>query len=346
MQIYIFNNNRQMAGVVEYYEYFRWTRRYSRCGSFELKAVATDGNLALLRIDSILWKNDDEEAGLIEFVELTSGEDEFILISGRFATGFLSRRIVWGTETLIGDLGAAVGQLLNRQLLNPAKPERKISGINYLPVALGIPINTQISYKNLLDTVTDLCDAADVGIKTVFVPNSGTFDIVLYKGTVSQAVFSKEYENIIDQAFTQSVAEYASFALVGGEGEGAERIFVNTGGGSGEERYEIFVDAKDLREGAFPGTYTDALAFRGQSKLAELAMVQAFDVTVNQYGSLTYKKDFDIGSMIQAVSKRWHITMSARITEIEETYDREGMSLSVTLGRPLLTLSQKLVGGI
>ena len=346
IELYIYDRNRVRVGIVEAFEYFRWTRRYSRCGSFELKAIATDSNLALLRIGNILWKNDDEEAGLIEFVELTGSEHEFILISGRFATGFLSRRIIWGTETLSGDLSEAVGQLLNRHLLNPAKLERKIGGVFYSPVTMGIPVNTQMSYRNLMGAVGDLCDAVDVGIKTVFQADSGVFNIILYKGATTQAVFSKEYENIINQVFTQSIADYASIALVGGEGEGADWQFVTVGGGEDEDRFEIFVDAKDLQSEDFPNSYTDALVFRGQQKLAEMAMVQAFDVTVNSYGNLTYKTDFDIGSLVQTVSKRWKITMTARITEIEETYDREGMSLNVTFGKPLLTLAERLKGGI
>lgn len=335
-----------MSGVIEAYEYLRWTRRYSGCGSFEMKAIATETNLALLQIGNILWKNDDEEAGLIEFVELTGGEQEFITLSGRFATSFLARRIVWGTELLSGDLAAAAGQLLNNNLIAPIDPARRIAGITYTPTVLDVAVNTQVSYKNLMDTITELCDAADVGIKTVFNPATGAFTVQLYQGNDTHSIFSKEYENIIDQVFTRSISDYAGLALVGGEGEGSDRTLVTTGGGSGEERYEIFVDAKDLRAEDFPENYADALIFRGQQKLAEQAMVQVFDVTVNQYGNLKYKTDFDIGSKIQAVSKHWGVSLTARITEIEESYDRDGMSLGVTFGKPLLTLVQKLKGGL
>ena len=158
-------------------------------------------------------------------------------------------------------------------------------------------------------------------------------------------MFSKEYENIIEQVYTLSRAEYANTALVGGEGEGADRIFVTTGGGSSEDRYEVFVDAKDLRAEDFPDSYTDALTFRGNSRLSEMALVQAFEVTVNQYGNLTYKKDFDIGSNIIALSKKWGVSVTARITEIEESYDGTGMNLGVTFGKPLLSLAQRLKEG-
>ncbi len=104
----------------------------------------------------------------------------------------------------------------------------------------------------------------------------------------------------------------------------------------------MFVDAKDLRSEDFPDGYEAALLFRGNSKLAEQAMARAFDVTVNQYGNLQYKTDFDLGSVIRAVSKRWGVSVTARITAVEESYDRDGMSLSVTFGKPLLTLAEKL----
>ncbi|GHU82904.1 hypothetical protein AGMMS50284_5540 [Clostridia bacterium] len=331
-----------MAGIIESYEYLRWTRRYSRCGSFEMKAIATDENLALLQIGNILWKNDDEEAGLIEFVELTGGEQEFIVVSGRFATSFLARRIVFGTAKLTGDFGNAMASLIINSVIAPGINDRRIPGLSYDIQTLGVTVNTQVTWRNVMETVTDLCEAADIGIKTVFNPQSGTFNFIFYHGADSQAIFSKEYENVIDQVFTQSVTDYANFAMVGGEGEGADRTTVMVGGGLGEDRYEIFVDAKDIQSADFPNDYTAALIFRGQQKLAEQAMVEAFDVTVNQHGNLTYKVDFDLGSKIQSVSKRWGVSLNARITEVEESYDRDGMSLSVTFGKPLLTLAQKL----
>jgi len=65
MELYIFNTNRELVGIVESFEYLRWTRRYSQCGSFELKAIATQENAELLKEGNIIWKNDDEEAGLL-----------------------------------------------------------------------------------------------------------------------------------------------------------------------------------------------------------------------------------------------------------------------------------------
>ncbi len=342
MELFIFSNSRQLTGIVESFEYLRWTRRYSSTGSFELKAIATPENLALLKDGNFLHKSDDNEAGIIERVELSQTDREIVTASGRFATSFLARRIVWGTETLTGDLGAAVGLLLNNHLIAPADADRAIAGFSYSATTLGISVSSQISYKNLLEAVTELCEAADVGIKTAFDPKTGLFTVTLYGGGSSGAVFSKEYENLTAQTYVEGVDEYANTALVGGEGEGDARTFVTIAQGTGEDRREVFVDARDLRSEDFPSGYTDALTFRGQSRLSELAPHYSFDADVNPHGNLRYKTDFDLGQTVKVISKPWGVAMSTRITEIEETYDADGLSLAVTFGKSELTLAQKM----
>ena len=342
MELYIYNSNRELVGIVESFEYLRWTRRYSQCGSFELKAIATSENTELLKEGNIIWKNDDEEAGIIEHLELSQTEHEVITVSGRFATSFLSCRIVWQTEKLSGDISTCVEQLLNNNLINPSDVARKIANISFSAPNFNVPISTQVSYRNLMDAVTELCVASDVGIKTVFTPTTGVFTVALYMGTESQAVFSKEYENLTEQIYTISAGDYANTALVGGEGEGPDRTFVAITSGSGETRHEIFVDAKDLRAEDFGLDYIDTLIFRGQSKLSEQAIRYSFDTSVNPHGNLSYKIDFDLGQTVKVISKAWGVSMTTRITEVEETYDADGRSISVVFGKAELTIAQKL----
>ena len=61
---------------MESFEYLRWTRRYSQCGAFELKAIATPDNIALLTLGNLLWKSDDEEVGIIEHLEMNQADKE------------------------------------------------------------------------------------------------------------------------------------------------------------------------------------------------------------------------------------------------------------------------------
>ncbi len=341
----MYGNARQLVGVVESFEYLRWTRRYSQCGAFELKAVATSDNITLLVLGNLLWKSDDEEVGIIEHLEMTQADKETITVSGRFATSFLARRIIWGTETLSGDLSICGAQLVNSNLVSPTDTNRQISGISFASSALGVTVNTQVSYKNLMDTITGLCDASDRGIKTAFDPSTGNLTVTLYSGTTSQVVFSREYENLTSQIYTQSAMDYANTALIGGEGEGVSRVLASIADVTGEARREVFVDAKDLRLEDFGAGYADALLYRGQNKLTELSMAHSFDAEVNPHGNLRYKVDFDLGQAVTVLSKKWGVTLAARITEIEESYDASGQTLNIVFGKGALSLLQKVKGG-
>lgn len=346
MKIYAFNHDIESIGIVESFEYLRWTKRYYTCGSFELKAIATKENIHMLKVGNFLWKNDDEEVGVIEYVQIDLEDEERITVSGRFATSILSRRIVWSLETLKGGLSDCVNQLLYNHIIAPADNKRKINCIRYLNNNVQDPVNTQISFRNLLESVSHLCESSDTGIKSVFSPIQKTFTVTLYKGAPSNAVFSKEYENIIRQIYTQSTSDYANTALIGGEGEGAERSFVSIDNFSGINRREIFVDAKDLRLEDFPSDYNNALLFRGETKLSELSAANSFDVEINPYGNLRYKVDFDIGQSVKVMSNTLGLTLSSRITQIDEAYDNHGQSIDVTFGKGVLTLIQKLKGEI
>jgi len=345
VELYVYGYTRQLIGVVESFEYLRWTRRYSQCGAFELKAIATPDNIALLTLGNFLWKSDDEEIGIIEHLEMSQADKETITVSGRFATSFLARRIIWCRETLSGDLSACALQLINNHLIAPSDINRQIAGIAFTSPVLGVTVNTQVSYKNLMDTITGLCDASDQGIKTVFDPATGALLIKLFIGGVSQAVFSREYENLTTQIYTQSAMDYANTALIGGEGEGALRILASIADSVGEARREVFVDAKDLRQEDFGAGYPAALLYRGQNKLSEQSMAHSFDAEVNPHGNLRYKVDFDLGQAVTVLSKKWGVTLAARITEIEESYDASGQTLNIVFGKGALSLLQKLKGG-
>jgi hypothetical protein len=95
--------------------------------------------------------------------------------------------------------------------------------------------------------VTELCEAADIGIKTCFKSATGDVEVSLFRGGEVQGVFSREYENILAQSYMESTADFANAALVGGEGEVQKRTFVAIGDATGEGRYEIFVDSSAKR---------------------------------------------------------------------------------------------------
>jgi len=340
----VYNREYERIGYIESYSYLSWVRRYSAAGEFELKCVPE--NLPLLSLGNILVKVGDDEGGIIETILVESLEQEIITVRGRFLTVLLEKRIIWGTENLNGNIGISVGQLINNHAINPTDTGRVIPNLSYEGIVTGKTIQTQISFKNLLETVTGICSEAGVGIKGVLT-GTGT-SVSLYLGREQPFVFSKEFENLLSQNYTDSIKDFANIAKVAGEGEGADRQTVVVGNATGLNRKEIFVDARDLASSEYEDEekYLKALELRGNEKLYERRRRESFDAVANTNSNLTYRVDFDLGDIVTVKSSLLGLSRRLRITEIIETYDENGLHVDLVFGDPLPTLGERLKGVI
>lgn len=359
MEVYVFDRNLIMQGLIESYTSLIWRRRYSNHGNFELHCSLTPENLELLKKDNIIWKNDDEEAGYIQYrnLALNSNGDEVLVVQGKFLTGYLNRRIIWGTENLNMASELAIRQLINNNAINPLDVDRKINLLALGEVKGYAQLtNMQTSYKNLLDEVEMIASTAKLGIRTILdlLNKKIVFDI--YEGVDRASgndvnapiIFSIEYDNVLEQEYTDSSLDYRNVALIAGEGEGAERKTTVVGEGVDLDRYEVYFDARDIQskeedETIMPETeYLQLLRDRGNDKLSEYKDVQTFDSKINLNSNLVYKEDFDLGDKATCVSKKWGITIDTRITEIEEVYESTGKQVNVVFGNSMPTLIDKI----
>jgi hypothetical protein len=249
-----------------------------------------------------------------------------------------------GTETYNGHLSGCIAEIIGNHILMPTDQSRMIAGIGFSAPKFSVNVKLQFSYKNTLDVVTELLKTYDIGIKTLFNTSTKLLTITLYQGQASQAVFSREYENILSMSYTHNISNYRDTCLVAGEGEGSERVTILINGASGIDRQELYVDARDLQSENFNDEteYTNALIQRGETKLAEHPLVRSFDAEISLRGNLLYKTDYDVGSIVTVQSKKCGVSMQTRITEATDTYDAAGMNLDVTFGRGMLTLTQRL----
>lgn len=73
-------------------------------------------------------------------------------------------------------------------------------------------------------------------------------NLVANQTGLPQAIFSTEFETIESLEYTESDLDYKNFAVVAGQGEGIERRIISIGDAAGADRYEMFVDARDVSE--------------------------------------------------------------------------------------------------
>jgi len=358
MELYIFNRELNFIGITESFNSLRWVRRYSKSGEFELQCALTEEALTLLARGNIIYKKGDTEAGYIEYRNLkqdTEGK-EILAIKGKFLTSYLNRRIIWGTNIFNTTSENAMRTLISDSCISPSDSNRIIPNV-ILGALQGYTdtVDYQVSYANLADELENLSNISNLGHRVSLDITNKKLVFDVYKGldrSVNQSInprciFSKEFENILEQEYTDSLNNYKNLCLIGGVGEGTARKLVTVGDSIGLDRFEVFADQKSLSNevDTIPmadADYTNLLIGKGNETLAETKEIQTFDSKTNLQGNLVYKTDFDLGDIVTNVSKRWGITLDTRITEIEEVYESDGLSISATFGTNIPTLIDKI----
>lgn len=320
-----------LLGIIEKYNSMQWLRRYTASGQFELHCPYN----ALLAPENII--RNGNEAGIIESVMINNTPEQGIMaeVHGRLMLGLLSRRIIWGLAAYRMTAENVIRQLV----INNTSGDRTL-GIT-VAAAQGYTgnIDYQNSYGNLLNEISAIAEFAGLGVDVSF-PGK-VFSV--YKGldrTSSQsvnprAIFSQRFENVLSSQYSIDRKSYKNVALIAGQGEGEERLIATVGTVIGLDRHELFVDARDIGPGTIDEPISEPtqllmLAQRGNEKLSENKISEAFTANVDPQGNLKYKTDYDLGDIVTV--KDFSLSADARITEIKEIYEDGGMMLELTLG--------------
>lgn len=129
MNIFIFNPDMDCIGICDIYRSFVWKRKYNQMGEFSLFVPATIDNLSLFKLGNIIWKSDDEEAGIINYVKKMSSQngDELWIVKGFFLTSLLELRILTSKFTSNNEfIEDAIYKMINLHIINPEEVKRRI----------------------------------------------------------------------------------------------------------------------------------------------------------------------------------------------------------------------------
>ena len=274
MEIFILNTSFQIVAVIDSFESFIWTERYSDYGDFELYLSPNSPVTQYLQVDNYVEIRDSDRTMIIEEVQIDADVDNghSIKISGRSLESILYRRIVW-KQTSISDktVDEVIKQLLYDNVIEPTDSTRRIDIFEYDELPNEHYIKTlnisqiQFTGDNLFDVVKSICDAFDLGFRIVRSESENTtLHFQLFVGENRSydnddgseqlknphVVFSPTFDNLLNSNYFESNKNLKTVTLVAGEGEGADRIMTEVpsvnGAGTGLSRRELFTDARDL----------------------------------------------------------------------------------------------------
>ena len=343
MEIRVYSRDLRFQGVSENQTSVIWTRKYFETGEFEIHTPITPDNVRLYQMGNIVWLQGAVEAGIIEdLIYEETPTINAITVKGRFLESYMDRRIIHTTVNFTGKTEVAMRQLLDG--IEYALPNVELGTLQ----GFNETVSFQCTWKNLLSFESKLAMASNLGFR--FRPDFNArkiyFDV--YKGldrTRSQhsrsfTEFSDEFDNLNSASYSINDQLERTVAYVAGEGEGSERRVVIVGDttGTGYDRRELFVDAKDISsEDITDAEYVAALTQRGIEKLNENMMSNSLECVTVPQGNFDYKVNYDLGDVVTTRKSNWGISQDLRITEIQEVYEHGAMQVVPTLGNPLPT---------
>lgn len=318
---------------------------YYGAGEFEIYTTATERTLASLRNGNYVKIPNKRDLWVIERINPTFDAERGLMISasGRQAKAILGKRLINVQTQLATDLQTAVLTLVNKHAGALAHENRRIIGLATEAGTVSQTISeTQVSYQNLLTYTDELLKAYECGAELYI--DGTTLKYRIYKGEDKSdaIVFSQMHDNLLESEYVLDESNYKNHAVVGGQGEGAERIITAAirNEGTGIDRAEVFIDAKDISN-----KYTDEsgqeqeldlttekgraayklwLYQRGYAKLAEYERTESFRGTIDTTNNV-YKLgvDYNLGDKVRVQDNRLGVYITPRVVKytINQTTD-------------------------
>ena len=327
-----------------------WVRRFQNAGEFEIYIRATKELFKLFTQEELLITRHDipESAMILERVELTTDSENgsYLIISGKSAESILGRRIIPRITTYSGTVEVCIRYLVGVNLITlPNSNRRKIKLLEFSE-AHGYPetITKQVTGKNLLETISDICVTYGYGFKLSFTGEKFIFDV--YKGidrSLQQSenqfvIFSPEFENIGNTSYVYDKSTHYNSVTIAGEGEGKDRKIYTVLTDFAEAKelflYEKWIDARNTSSNAEDGELSDEeyesiMTQQAKEELEQCKPTIEFSGEVLDTGLYKFGEDYGLGDTISIVNE-FGISGTAIVTEITEVEDETGYKLTPT----------------
>lgn len=248
-ELYLLDDELNRKHIIDTYSSLIWAKRYNDLGDFELIIAASQDNFKKIEECKYIMRNDDDMVCKIKKTEVKTDAENGsqLIITGTDIKDILKQRIIMKQTNFNGLVEEYIRTLIKDAIINPTDSDRKISNF-ILAEKEGYTekISEQVTYDNLGDKIQKLCQQYGWGYKVNI--NEGKFVFSLFKGNdiTDYITFSADYDNISTTDYSRDDSNIKNFALVAGEGEGAERRTISIGKGIGIDRHELYLDARDI----------------------------------------------------------------------------------------------------
>ena len=359
----VFNKNFVRIVTITGYSFANYVEQFNSQGTFEVRMFYGDKAKEIFR-DGYLILFETDVCGIITYkkpkIDDETGEVE-LTIKGFLLNSLLNRRCITLTTEYSGTIPQIIYSILTEHVVSPSESNRE------LPIVLepltpdqqsGETKVIQVTGKIIKDKIEELLDLIEGGYKIE--PVFGTQNITNFKfsllegvdhtiGSIegnSVVVFSKDLKNILSSEYVVNANDYKNVAYVAAQGEGSARALEEVGEltSSGLDRFELFVDARDID--ITESNYRRAMINRGNEKLKEHMISETYTSTIDPVQNIyVYKEDYFLGDYVTIRDENLNIELTAQVTAVQVSSMGDRVITDLTFGKYKLTTNQKLERG-
>lgn len=342
MNIYALDENYDLCAILAPLN-VQWNRKYYECGDF---AVQIPSNTYMQEMKYVYMPG-RKNLGMIQKPLYTQDPNgDTIQLIGFFAESELNDKIVYPTFYANGNISDETYKMVTEykedipNLVVPAEHEQ-----------LGGNIKFQETHNNLGDTCYLKLQTQEMSYRIVYDYDTKQKTFEIWQGkdrTQSQTennfvVFSTQFGNINNATVENDSSNFKNWALVGGSGEGKDRIYVEVDLSGGGYKKKIFIDAAGESYDEEKQTleeYKENLKQYGLESMLDYQVIQNIDFISSESGYV-YLEDFDLGDKCDVIIEPLKLSLEARIIAVYEVFKDNTHTIELEFGNKRLTEYKK-----
>ena len=327
MGLHILNSHFQRESMIEKYESYIWTERFSAYGDFQLiiqsnptnrarfpkgTYLGLDGSMRVMRIKTVEDTRDDEGKAVLKI----TGPSLEQVLEERIARGNWStleaipKWILTGTPA--GIARKIFMDICASGVLDPRDTIPLLQPGSFLPPDTlpepDVIVSMELEIASVYAVLKEICDAWDLGFRLIKKGDDQELYFNIYSGndrTASQTgaapvVFAENLDNLSNITSLQSDVGYKNVAYVFCDIATAVVYSPEAPSNvSGFDRNVLLVKVDDIGDLTAGPALQAFLIKRGQEELAKARKTAAFDGQISQNGKYKYNEHYTLGDMVE-----------------------------------------------
>jgi len=347
MNIRIFDKDVNLIAEVDAYQSLSFERKLFTSGVFKIKLNRGSKCAHEFKRNRLISVgNTGKKVGIIKQIQHNiSNNDSMLEITGLELKGrFLQRVTIPTTASEFQSFTQKEAETIIKDVVTQnCVTNFPFSNLNVtVDQARGAKFDYTTRYKPLESEIERIARLSELGtsLQLNFATKKWDFDIIEGRdltstgGAINPVIFAYEYDNIQSQYYTESDFNSINYAIVGGSGDGVDRVIVETGTSDTDiDLYIGFVEAGNL-------SATDELTARGEETISKLKPIQSFNCDILPVSNYEYEVDYDLGDFVTLQDREIEVSVDKQIEGITEYYDKTGFKITVDFGQDLKTTRQ------